>query len=396
MKKVILINALIVCFVVSMSMSVFAAEDYSTDELLTVSAEFSVNVNAAACVLMDRNTGTVLAAKNEHQQLYPASVTKIMTLLLVCEAIEAGKLTTDMQITCSKTAADKGGSQIWLEQGEIMTVHELLKATVVYSANDACCLLAECVSGSEQEFCALMNAKAEQLGMNDSYFDNCTGLDDETTEHKTSAYDIALMSKELLKHDIIRGYTNIWMDTLRNGATQLVNTNKLIRNYPGATGLKTGTTSKAGCCISATAERDGLELIAVVLGADNSNDRFESAKNLLDWGFANYEIFSPDARGKYPDSVNIAFGIKDEIRLTNTEVSDVIVNKGQRDMITCEVELNEEAVAPIQKGECIGRINFCHNGNIIASCDIVADETVEKLDFGTAFIFLMRAFRNIL
>ena len=394
MRKNILIFIVVVLMTGSMLIPAFAQEEFSSSELLSVSTELEVNVNAAACVLMDQNTGTLLAAKNEHQQLYPASVTKIMTLLLVCEAIEAGKLTLDMPITCSITAAEKGGSQIWLEQGEVMTVHELLKATVVYSANDACCLLAEIVAGSEQEFCVLMNQKASELGMNDTYFDNCTGLDDETTEHKTSAYDIALMSRELLKHDIIRNYTSIWMDTLRDGATQLVNTNKLIRNYPGATGLKTGTTSKAGCCISATAERDGLELIAVVLAADNSKDRFESAKNLLDWGFANYEIFTPDANGKYPEMLDVSFGVKDQVILSHIQASEVIVNKGQREKVEYETQLPDELSAPIEKGQCLGTVNFYHNGKILTSCEIIADESVEKMNFENALIFLLGAFRN--
>ena len=230
-------------------------------------------------------------ANNENEQYYPASVTKIMTLILVFEAIENGKLTEDMEIICSESAAAKGGSQIWLEPGEVMTVNDLLKATVVYSANDACCLLGECVAGDEEAFVKLMNEKAKELGMKNTVFLNCTGLDDDITEHKTTAYDIALMSRHLLKYDKIREYTKIWMDTLRDGETQIVNTNKLMRNYSGATGLKTGTTTKAGCCISATAERDGMELIAVVLGSPDSKSRFSAATKLLDWGFSNYEIY---------------------------------------------------------------------------------------------------------
>lgn len=363
-------------------------------ELLSVFAELQTEVSAKACILMDRNTGTVLTAKNEHEALYPASVTKIMTLILVCEAIASGKLTLDMNITCSRSAAEKGGSQIWLEEGEIMTVNDLLKATVVYSANDACCLLAECVAGSEEAFCVLMNKKAEELGMNDTYFDNCTGLDDETTEHKTSAYDIALMSRELLGYELIRNYTSIWMDTLRNGTTQLVNTNKLMRYYSGATGLKTGTTSKAGCCISASAERDGLELIAVVLGADNSKDRFSSAQNLLDWGFANYEIFIPDASGKYPESVAVSHGTKKSVSLTHTQINDVIINKGRSQDISYEVEIADGVSAPVEKGDRIGKIVLKFNGQEIASCDILADESAEKMNFGFALVFLMRAFSD--
>ncbi len=392
MKKLIAVCLVFCALTCLLCMNVYAEGESA--ELLTVSGELQTQVYAQACVLMDRNTGTVLAAKNEHEQLYPASVTKIMTLLLVCEAVEAGKLTLDMSITCSRSAAEKGGSQIWLEEGEIMTIHELLKATVVYSANDACCLLAECVAGSEEAFCVLMNKKAAQLGMKDTYFDNCTGLDDETTEHKTSAYDIALMSRALLSYDLIRNYTNIWMDSLRNGSTQLVNTNKLIRYYPGATGLKTGTTSKAGCCISASAERDGLELIAVVLAADNSKDRFASAQNLLDWGFANYEIFAPDADGKYPETLKVSHGIQKEIRLTHSEMNDFIINKGQVSAIEYEIELIESISAPVVKGAVLGKINFKFGGKTIASGDIVSAQSVEKMDYGHAIMFLLRAFCN--
>ncbi len=362
------------------------------NEMATVSEDIQVNVNAKACVLMDCNTGTILAGKNENEKLYPASVTKIMSMLLVCEALENGKLTKEMEITCSESAAKKGGSQIWLEPGEVMTVDDLLKATAVYSANDACCLLGEVVAGDEASFCVMMNEKAKELGMLNTHFDNCTGLDDDTDTHKTTAYDIALMSRELLKYDVIKDYSSIWMDTLRNGETQLVNTNKLIRNYPGATGLKTGTTTKAGCCVSASAERDGLHLIAVILGADNSKDRFAGAKNLLDWGFANYEIFVPDISNSYGKDIPVNHGVQEVLKLTNTTPDDILIKKGTAGEISVEVQLPENVVAPIEKGQKIGEVNIIASGEIIGKSDIVADESIEEMTFFNALKSLLNAF----
>ncbi len=390
MKKVL---SIIVMFI--LLLNCYAVSFASENDILTVSTGLNVQVNAKACVLMDYNTGTVLAAKNEHEKLFPASVTKIMTLLLVCEAIDNGKLTLDMEITCSESAAEKGGSQIWLEPGEVMTVNDLLKAATVYSANDACCLLGEVIAGDETAFCAMMNERAKQLGMNNTNFDNCTGLDDDTDTHKTTAYDIAVMSRELLKHDIIRNYSTIWMDTLRNGETQLVNTNKLIRNYPGATGLKTGTTSKAGCCVSATAERDGLHLIAVILGADNSKERFSGAKNLLDWGFANYEMYYPDVSGSYNKEVKVIQGVKENVNVKHGNIGEILINKGSAKNITIETSIEEELQAPVEKGQKVGEIVFKSGDEIVGKCDILADENVEKMTFFNAIKALMSAFRKI-
>ena len=244
-----------------------------------------VEIKAKAAVLMDASTGKVLMKYNENEKLYPASVTKIMPLLLVCEAIDDGRISLGDVVTVSGSASSKGGSQIWLKEGEQMTVDELLKATAVYSANDACTALGEYIAGSDEAFVNLLNERASQLGMTSTHFENCTGLDDTTENHLTTALDVAVMSRELLKHDLITNYTTIWMDSLRNGQTELVNTNKLVRFYEGTTGLKTGTTSKAGCCVSASAMRDGTHLIAVVMGSENSSDRFETAKAMLNWGF---------------------------------------------------------------------------------------------------------------
>lgn len=243
-----------------------------------------VEVKAKSAILMDRTTGAVLMRMNENEKLYPASVTKIMSMLLVAEAIDSNTIRLTDEVTASANAAKKGGSQIWLKEGETMTVDELLKATAVYSANDACTALGEYIAGSDEAFVTMMNERAAELGMKNTHFDNCTGLDDTSTTHLTTAYDVALMSRALMDYGFILQYTRIWTDSLRDGKTELVNTNKLIRFYEGATGLKTGTTSKAGCCISATASRDDTDLIAVVMGADSSNDRFEGAKAMLNWG----------------------------------------------------------------------------------------------------------------
>ena len=253
-----------------------------------------LSLTAKSAVLMDQVTGVVLFEKNCHEKLYPASVTKIMSLLLFTEAIESNKLHPEDRITATREAVEKGGSQIWLKEGEQMTADELLRATAIGSANDACTALAVHLAGSETAFVRQMNERAQQLGMHDTVFENCTGLDDDTETHLTTAYDIALMSRALLAHEKIQKYTTVWMDSLRNGQTQLVNTNKLVRFYSGTTGLKTGTTGKAGCCVSASARRDGMHLIAVVLHAPTSNDRFADAKTMLDWGFASFESVAPD------------------------------------------------------------------------------------------------------
>ncbi len=364
-------------------------------DILTVSAVApELGVKAKAWALMDVNTGTFIAGNNENELMYPASVTKIMTLLLVCEAIEQGKLTLDMEIVCSHSAADKGGSQIWLEAGEIMTVHDLLKATVVYSANDACCLLGETIAGSEEAFCHLMNNKARELGMINTNFDNCTGLDDDTDTHKTTAADIAIMSCALLKYGVIKEYTGIWMDTLRGGETQLVNTNKLIRTYPGATGLKTGTTSKAGCCVAASAERDGLELVAVVLGAENSNDRFNGAKAILDYGFANYEIYTPDSSGAYPESISVSHGTKESVSLSHFDCDEFLVNKGIRDKIEAVTEISESITAPFEKGSVVGEITYKINDKVLGKSQVFTAESCEEMTFVKAILSILKSVKK--
>lgn len=341
--------------------------------------ESPVTVKAKAYVLMDASTGEVLLKNNEHQKLFPASVTKIMPLLLIMEAIDSGKLDLNENVTASAEAAAKGGSQIWLKEGETMTVNELLKAAVISSANDACAALSERIAGSEEGIVKMMNDRAKELGMNDTHFVNCTGLDDDTDEHLTSAYDIALMSKQLLSHERIREYTTVWMDSLRNGATQLVNTNKLVRFYKGTTGLKTGTTSKAGHCVSASAERNGLHLIAVVMGSDNSKDRFEGAKALLNYGFANFKTVTPLYDKALITPVKIIKGYTNSIIPQTDSIKALTVKSGDENKIEAQVEIVTDVEAPVEKGQKLGSVTFSLNGVTIAEYPLTAPEEVRRL-----------------
>lgn len=341
-----------------------------------------VNVKAKAYVLMDVATGKVLLSSNENEQLYPASVTKIMPLLLFMEAIDSGKMSLDDVVTASPVAASKGGSQIWLKEGEKMMVDELLKATAIASANDACTALGEHFEGSEEAFVARMNERAIQLGMKNTHFDNCSGLDDDTTTHLTTAYDVALMSAELLRHDRIKQYTTVWMDSLRDGATQLVNTNRLVRFYPGTTGLKTGTTQKAGHCLSASAQRDNLHLVAVVMGAENSTDRFEGAKNLLNWGFANFESFKPTIDKSLLTDVKVIKGVKDNVKVQISDVGMLTLKRGDKDKILTEVLLPEDVEAPVEENQVIGKVVLKIDDKEICSYKLKAENGVEKINFG--------------
>ena len=365
--------------------------DTNGSAVLTVSVNAPVNVKAKAYLLMDMNTGTVLASSNENEKLFPASVTKIMTLLLVCEAIRDGRLSLEQRISCTPSASAKGGSQIWLEPGEEMTVGDLLKAAFIYSANDACCLLGETLAGSEEAFVVLMNEKAQKLGMTNTHFDNCTGLDDDTTTHLTTAYDVAVMSRELMKIDFVTDYTTVWMDSLRAGETQLVNTNRLIRYYRGATGLKTGTTSKAGCCVSATASRDGLDLVAVVLGAGNSDDRFNGARALLDYGFSNYEIYEPTVSADELAEVPVHHGEADAVVPAVPKTDQLLINKGMGNKIEKTVVLDTIAEAPVKQGQRIGTVTFSLGEEALASFDLVSPVDVPKLGLFSALRRIIRS-----
>lgn len=345
-----------------------------------------VEVKAKSAILMDRTTGAVLMRMNENEKLYPASVTKIMSMLLVAEAIDSNTIRLTDEVTASANAAKKGGSQIWLKEGETMTVDELLKATAVYSANDACTALGEYIAGSDEAFVTMMNERAAELGMKNTHFDNCTGLDDTSTTHLTTAYDVALMSRALMDYGFILQYTRIWTDSLRDGKTELVNTNKLIRFYEGATGLKTGTTSKAGCCISATASRDDTDLIAVVMGADSSNDRFEGAKAMLNWGFANYETVTPQIDKSLITDVNIIKGEEKTLTPQVSGGSQFLIPKGKQKSIIQDIELAAAVEAPVESNQTLGIVTVKLEGKKIGEYKLTAPHYVEKLSFKTVFI----------
>lgn len=363
----------IVCFAIIFSMN-----------LKGYTVEFISASNAKSMLLMEASSGKVLYEKNSHQSLPPASVTKIMTMLLICEAIERGKITLDTEITASERAKSMGGSTIFLETNEVMTLNDLLKGIAVASANDACVAVAEHMCGSVESFVELMNKRAKELGMKDTNFINCNGLD--ADGHHTSAYDIALMSQELLKHQMIEKYTTIWMDTLRNGKFQLSNTNKLIRFYTGANGLKTGSTSKAGCCISATAKRDGMQLIAVVLGAENSKERFSTASELLNYGFANFTVSNFGNKGTEVCKVKILNGQSDNIVALTKDNTSVVIDKSQKENIKTHINLPKELYAPIKKGEIIGEIIITMNGETLAKSNLIANKDVKKMSAANYFV----------
>ena len=338
-----------------------------------------LEIAAPSAVLMETMTGTVLYEKDAHTRLAPASVTKVMTLLLVMEALESGKISWNDTVTASEAAAAKGGSQVYLEVGEQMTMDEMIKSVVVSSANDCATALAEHIAGSESAFVSMMNQRAQELGMNDTHFVNCTGLDDDpdADEHLTSAYDIALMSRELLKHEDIRRYTTIWMDTVRNGAFGLSNTNKLVRFYDGTTGLKTGYTSAAGHCLSASAMRDGVEYVAVVLHCASSTDRFQSAKQLLNYGFANYTLARPDPNVEIPP-VPVVLGTVETITAICADDTPILLEKSRQSSVTTQVEVDPQVKAPVEAGQRLGTMTLRAEGEVLAQIPLVAPDSVER------------------
>lgn len=347
------------------------------DSALVGADPSTLEIKALSYILVEASSGRVLVEHNAKERMSPASITKIMSLLLVMEVLEEGKITLEDTVTCSEHANSMGGTQIWFKVGETMTVHELLKAVVVSSANDATVALAEHVAGSEEGFVKLMNDRAKQLGMNDTTFTNATGFDDEN--HKTTAYDIALMSRELLKHEKIFEYTSIWMDSLRNGETQLVNTNKLIRFYKGANGLKTGTTVGAGYCLAATALRDGMQLIAVNLGSSTTDDRFFSARKLLDYGFANYEVTKPEISIEDLTPVKISRGVLREVPCEVDANQKILLEKGEKSQITQEIVVEDSLKAPVEKGQQIGKVVLKLGEKTVGECPILAAESVERM-----------------
>ena len=346
---------------------------------------------AKSAILMCIDTGDIIYEKNAYEHCSPASVTKVMSILLILEAIDSGKISLADEVAASEKAVAMGGSQIWLEVGEKMTVDELLKAVVVASANDACTALGEYIAGSDTGFIKMMNDKAIELGLENSNFENCTGLDDTVTNHYSCAYDIAVIAKEVMKHESIKNYTSIWLDSLRDGKTELNNTNKLVNTYNGITGLKTGTTSNAGFCLCATAERDGMGLVSVVLGCETSDERFDSAVNLLDFGFANYELIEPQFDLSEITPIKIKCGREKSISPSFMESEKILVAKGSAE-IEYTYEINKEMPAPINKGDNLGTIILKSGDEIIKTIYLKADKDIKKISF--SFI-LNKMFRNI-
>lgn len=370
-KKNISILLAVVILLLSLPMSVGAV----TDSDLT----------APSAILVDSENFNILYEKNSHEQRSVASITKVMTVLLIMEDIEKGKISLTDTVTASAHAASMGGSDIWLEEGEQMSLDDMLKATLVASANDAAVALAEYTEGSEDAFVKQMNNRAKELGMKDTVFKNCNGLDEEG--HISSAYDVALMSAELIKHTKVFDYTSIWLDFLRDGKTQIVNTNKLLKSYNGITGLKTGTTDDAGSCISATAKRDGLSLIAVVLGSDSGTDRFKDASILLDYGFNNYSVIIP--KEKKLSKVKVNKGMESEVEVYSNPPKSVLVSKGSDSEIIVKVNLPKKIDAPVEKDKKIGNITYSINDKVVQKADIRCKKSVEECSFGNSFRYLL-------
>lgn len=346
-----------------------------------------ISIPVPSAVLMEKLTGEVIYEKNAHEKLEPASVTKVMTMLLVTEAVERGDLSLEDEVTASANAASMGGSQIWLEEGETMTVSEMLKCVAVVSANDCAVALAEHLAGTEEAFAARMNERAQQLGMGETNFTNCTGLYDDPA-HVTTAYDVALMSRELISHDMIKDFTTIWMDDVRDGRFSLANTNKLIYYYKGATGLKTGFTSRAMYCLAATAERDGTEYIAVVMHGETSTERFESAKTLLNYAFANYNLVSLDGGGAIPP-VRVELGVCEYVQPVRGENSAMLFEKGAAGELRYETELEESIEAPVEKGDPLGITRVYSGGTLIAEMTLTASESVGRLRTGDVYLGML-------
>ncbi len=355
------------------------SDDVVEDTASEVADENTLNLESGSAILIEQTTGQVLYNHNAHEQLRPASVTKIMSILLIMEQIEKGALSYDDQIPCSETAAAMGGSQIWLDTTESLSVEEMLKAICVVSANDCVVAMAEYIAGTQEAFVQMMNDKAKELGMNDTVFKNCHGIDEDG--HITSSYDIALMSKELLnKYPEITKYTTIWMDSLRGGKSELVNTNKLVRNYEGATGLKTGSTSLALYNLSASATRNGLSLIAVIMKAPTTKIRFAEAQKLLDYGFSTYTFREFGEKDQVVTNVKINKGLETDVDLKFNNTVGVLLKKGEDKNIEQEIQLNENISAPITEGQKLGEVRYVMEGETLATCDLVATKNIDKVN----------------
>ena len=399
MKKAAIILFLAVALIIQMIFPTFAQESLSaleidvTPEALQVSLSAENDLPAISAILICQKTGQVLYEQNPDLPLPPASITKIMTMLLVVEALARNEITLDDIVSTSVYASSMGGSQIWLEPGEEMTVHELLKAVAIASANDAAVALGEYIAGSEDVFVAKMNQRALELGMLNTNFENCSGLD--SAAHMTTARDIAIMSRELISYPIIHEYTTIWMDTLRDGRIELTNTNKLVRFYQGCTGLKTGTTDDAGSCLSATATRDNMGLVAVVMGSETSNERFSAARGLLDYGFANYRMTTlPDISDQLM-SVKLLRGVGPEVKVSSNLPTEILVKRGEQDKIEQLITIARDVTAPVERGQSMGTVEIKVNGESFGIYPILADEAAERMNLAAAYGRMLLGVINI-
>lgn len=347
--------------------------------------------NVKSSILMSLDTGDVIKQNNAYEHLSPASVTKLMSILLILEAIDSGKIKLTDEVAATENAVSKGGSQIWLEVGEKMTVNDLFKAVVIASANDACTLLGEYVAGSDSAFVDMMNKRVETLGLNNSHFENCTGLDDEVTNHYSCAYDLAVIAKEVMKHKLILKYSTVWLDSLRNGKTELNNTNKMINKYNGMTGLKTGTTSNAGFCLCATATRDGISFVSVVLGAQTSDERFALTQELLDYGFANYKLDNIKIDNSKLKTVKVKNGVDKSIT-PKCELNKKLLLPKNSDKITYEYSFLDEVKAPVKKGDKLGFITVYSGNKKISSIELKSDKNIKSVTF---LYILKKMFNNI-
>lgn len=376
MKRVISL-ILVLSFVLSFPICANAAENKK--------------INVKSSILMSLDTGDVIKQNNAYEHLSPASVTKLMSILLILEAIDSGKIKLTDEVAATENAVSKGGSQIWLEVGEKMTVNDLFKAVVIASANDACTLLGEYVAGSDSAFVDMMNKRVETLGLKNSHFENCTGLDDEVTNHYSCAYDLAVIAKEVMKHKLILKYSTVWLDSLRNGKTELNNTNKMINKYNGMTGLKTGTTSNAGFCLCATATRDGISFVSVVLGAQTSDERFELTQELLDYGFANYKLDNIKIDNSKLKTVKVKNGVDKSIT-PKCELNKKLLLPKNSDKITYEYSFLDEVKAPVKKGDRLGVITVYSGNKKISSIELKSDKNIKSVTF--LYIF-KKMFNNI-
>lgn len=385
MKK-ILCYILTLCLLMSSSICVFAQDENADTDSAN---ENGIVDYSKSSILMCADTGDIIYEKNAYEHVSPASVTKLMSMLLVLEAIDSGKITLEDKVTAGENAVAMGGSQIWLEVGETMTVEELLKAVIVASANDACTALGEYIAGSSTAFVSMMNERANSLGLENTNFENCTGLDDTATNHYSCAYDLAVIAREVLTHELVFNYSTIWLDYLRDGETELNNTNKLVNTYTGITGLKTGTTSKAGFCVCATAKREDMNLIAIVLGAETGDKRFESAVNLLDFGFANYEIFVPTIDETQITNVKIKNGEEKTTKPIYSTSDKILVKKGTGE-ISYEYSVSEAVNAPIKKGDELGEILIKSGDQIIKKIPLYSGKDINKISFNFVLTEMLR------